>query len=91
MQTGTDFVESSSFRRRVADEDQRRESREWFQFPGEFGLAVFTGRVERCGVGVAQSADVISTPLRMPLVEVIQIELLAESRNIRCGFRGCRA
>src|SRR5580658_715012 len=82
MQARADLVERRAMRRTMADERQRRESREAFQFPRQFRLAIFAGSVEGREIGIAQPGHVIAAPLRVPLVEVMQAEVAAKAGDL---------
>src|ERR1022692_2810336 len=86
MQAGADLVERRTQRRVVADEHQRRESREAFELLRQFRLAVFAGRVEGRWIGISQSGHLIAAPLRMLLGEVWGAEGGAAGGGLRRRF-----
>src|SRR5919198_5296614 len=54
----TDLIECRAVRRRMANQHQRRETGKAFEARGELCFAVFSRRMERCGIGIAEARDV---------------------------------
>src|SRR5205823_3146192 len=67
-----DPIECGAIRRRVADQDQRREAREALETFRQLCLAIFPRRLERRRIGVAKTRYVPLTHLDMAFVKVVQ-------------------
>src|SRR5579885_2264352 len=79
-------VEGGAVGRGVADEHQRIEAGKAGQPLGKLGFAVLAGGVERCGIGITESGQVVAVRQEGLAVEIVQAELAAEGADLGGGL-----
>jgi len=86
VQSGADLVERGAIGWSMADQHQRVERGKRLQPFGQLRFRVFARRVERRGVGIAQSGDVPFAHHEVLPVEVVQAMALAHGGHLAGRF-----
>ena len=70
----------------MADQHQGLQFRKRRQALSQFGFAIFSGRVERRGIGVTETGYVMRADTQRLAMKIVKGELLTEARDLRGGF-----